>query len=150
ESNGEPAAKAEAEVQAQAVTEVQAQAETESEPSSQELVAETQAANRHHLRMDYLRPSTRYSYEAQAVDGERAGSILAKVNFITAPVTDRTPLRFAAVGDSGGMPWWFRLRSLGADRIRSFLDNLHRREQWRVARSMAACQPQFFQHLGDI
>jgi predicted phosphodiesterase len=69
----------------------------------------------------------------------------------TAPVSDREPIRIAAVGDSGAQPWWVWLEQ-------SLLFYGPARWQWlppsntvaRIGQQIAAADPHFVLHLGDI
>lgn len=95
-----------------------------------------------------LTPGQRYRWERRAVGQD---AVLDAGSFTTALDDDRAPLRFALLGDSGGQPRWTQLR-------RSALVHLLGSAGWlwpnepgaRIAAAMAAAEPQFFVHLGDI
>lgn len=103
-------------------------------------VSETAPVIRHAVRVEGLEPATHYRYR---LDGDVG-------RFRTAPIDDRTPVRFAAVGDSGAMPWWFNMHRFGWGWLRPLLELTQRTGQWDVAEWIAAQDPDFFVHLGDI
>ena len=107
-------------------------------------VREVLATREHALRVEGLRPGTRYRYRLET------SGLGAEGQFRTPPVDDRAPVLFAAVGDSGAMPWWFNGHALGWARLRPLLAWTSRSGQWDVARWIAASDPDFFVHLGDI
>lgn len=95
-----------------------------------------------------LAPGQRYRWERRAVGRDQ---VLEAGSFTTWLHDDRKPLRFAMLGDSGGQPRWTQLR-------RSILVHLladtgllwPNQPGARIAAAMAAVEPQFFLHLGDI
>lgn len=101
---------------------------------------------RHSLRAEGLMTGSEYRYEV-AVDGAPvdAGSIR------TPGVGDGAPVRFAFLGDSGGQPWWVWLQRTPI---------LHFPARWgwfsdrasvvAVGAAVAAFQPDFLLHLGDV
>ncbi len=101
-------------------------------------------ATTHRIRLTNLEPGTRYDYTVY--DGktrERLGS----GSFRTPPTDDSRSFTFAAVGDSGKAPLWFRMRDFGWGRLRGLFP---RPNQWRVGEWIAAARPDQFVHLGDI
>ncbi|MFO1077093.1 MAG: metallophosphoesterase [Planctomycetota bacterium] len=109
-------------------------------------IAPGSAARRHAMRVAGLRAGAAYEYAVTA-GGERIDGGA----FHTAPADDAAPVRFAFLGDSGGQPWWVWLQ-------RSPLFYLPARWHWlgaadavsAVGRQVAAFQPDFVLHLGDI
>ncbi|MBK8095916.1 MAG: metallophosphoesterase [Planctomycetes bacterium] len=109
--------------------------------------AESSARRRHALTVTGLEAGREYAF---TVIG--AGR-LADGRIRTPPPAgdDRAPVRFAALGDSGAVPWWVWLQ-------RNALFHLPARWQWlpvqdRVAaigERVAAAKPEFWLHLGDI
>ncbi|MCC6672708.1 MAG: metallophosphoesterase [Planctomycetes bacterium] len=61
-----------------------------------------EARRRHALRVEGLRPGTRYRYELLDAQG-RAGET---GEFRTFATSDAAKVRFGVLGDSGGLPWW--------------------------------------------
>ncbi len=104
----------------------------------------------HTHQFDGLQPGQPYSYHAMQLGDDGTVEPRGWGMFRTAPDSDTTTLRFATLGDSGGMPWWFRGRPYAFDRCRDFLDSLHKRDQWQIAEQIAKQKVDFFQHLGDI
>jgi predicted phosphodiesterase len=114
------------------------------------LVAEVPAGDpttHHELRAGGLAPGTEHGYEL--VDAE--GQVVERGRFRTRSADDRRPLRFAIFGDSGGQPSWIDLqrapllRLSGADRWLPIED-----EPQAVARVLAAIDPEFCLHTGDV
>ncbi len=90
------------------------------------------------VRLDGLRPATRYTLELRAVDadGERSEPVLA--SFRTAPAAaDPAPVRFALSGDLGGQG---RCRRLGPDGAEL---------GYPIFGAMGALRPDFFVFNGD-
>ena len=108
-------------------------------------VAEDLPVAVHGIRVDGLQPGAPYRYEVREGD-----VVVAKGRFRTAPRGDSVPVRFAAVGDSGQLPWWYNMHEIGWSRIRPLLAWTQRTEQWDIAEWIAAADPHFFIHLGDI
>ena len=106
---------------------------------------ESPSQRRHAVRFEGLAAGQRYRYEVEA-DGE-----VARGSFRTAPVDDAATVRFAFCGDSGDQPWWVWLQ-------RTPLLHLPARWRWfptkdavtRVGAAMAAYEPDFALHLGDV
>ena len=101
---------------------------------------------RHALRVDGLRPDTRYSFVLEREDGRRETG-----SFRTAPATDDAEVRFAFFGDSGDQPWWVWLQ-------RTPILHFPARWQWfptksavtGVGAAVAEWRPDFALHLGDV
>ena len=108
-------------------------------------VAEDDPTAVHAIRVDGLQPGTRYVFTIAA-----EGSRVDGGSFRTAPVGDDVPVRFAAVGDTGELPWWFNMHIIGWSRIRPALAWTWTPPQWDVAAWIGAAKPDFFVHLGDI
>lgn len=111
-------------------------------------VASGDGPRRHHaLRISGLQAGRHYSYRVLGA-GDRP---LDAGDFSTAPEDDAAPVRFAFVGDSGGQPWWVWLQDAP-------ILYLPARWQWLPTRSevteigarIAAFQPDFLLHLGDV
>lgn len=104
------------------------------------------AQRRHAVRVEGLQPgqSYRYSLGASASDRDLG-------TFRTAPDGDDQRVRFAFCGDSGDQPWWVWLQ-------RTPMMHLPARWRWfatkdavtRVGAAMAAYEPDFALHLGDV
>lgn len=109
-------------------------------------VAQPSPRRRHALRVEGLRPGTEYRYELR-LDGEpfEAGRIR------TAPEGDNAAVRFALCGDSGDQPWWVWLQRTPLwhwpARWGLFADSA---AVTQVGAAIAAWQPDFLLHLGDI
>ncbi|MEZ6038212.1 MAG: metallophosphoesterase [Planctomycetota bacterium] len=113
-----------------------------------ERIAEVQdeACRRHALRVGGLRPGAEYRYELSLDGGPAQVGRLR-----TPPAEDSEPVHFAFVGDSGGQPWWVWLQ-------RAPILHLPARWRWlptrsavtRIGAAMAASEPDFALHLGDI
>jgi hypothetical protein len=101
---------------------------------------------RHALRITGLHAGTDYRYAVS-----RNGTKVAEGHIRTAPADDRAPVRFAFLGDSGGLPWWVWLQTSPAL-------NLPARWGWMgtsyevtaIGERIAAFAPDFVMHLGDI
>jgi len=102
----------------------------------------------HAARFDGLRPGTQYSYAVAESGAPSEPSHTG--SFRTAPNDDREIVRFTAVGDSGDVPWWYNFHKQGLSRVRHVLAWTEETQQWEVARWIAAQDPHFFVHLGDI
>jgi hypothetical protein len=104
-------------------------------------------ARRHAFAIQGLRPDSVYEFEVLDA-GEAA---VDRGSFRTAPADDAVPVRFAVIGDSGGLPWWVWLQ-------RSPLFHVPARLGWLPAaatvatagRRIAAAQPRFVLHVGDL
>jgi hypothetical protein len=107
-------------------------------------VTESEPARAHAVRLEGLEPGTGYRYRIDPP------GLAGEGRFRTPPADDRAPVRFAAVGDSGTMPWWFNAHALGWARLRPLLAWTDVPMQWQVARWIARTDPDFFVHLGDI
>jgi len=110
-------------------------------------VAADQATRFHNLTVEGLSPDTGYRFVV-----ERAGGAEEHGSFRTPPVDDKAPIRFAAVGDTGKTPWWFRyFDRFGWTRARSVISLVGgMKPQWQVAQAMAKKELDLFVHLGDI
>jgi Calcineurin-like phosphoesterase len=109
------------------------------------LVSEDIAVVEHAIRVDGLRAGVRYEFEIEA-DGVR----LDGGSFRTAPKDDRATVRFAAVGDSGELPWWYNMHRMGWSRLRPMLAWTRTPQQWHIAEWIDGQDLSFFVHLGDI
>jgi hypothetical protein len=109
------------------------------------VVSEDAVVVEHAIRVNGLRQGTRYEFVLEA-DGVRVD----EGTFRTAPVGDDVPVRFAAVGDSGQLPWWYNMHRMGWSRIRPALAWTSTPQQWHVADWIDAQDLHFFVHLGDI
>lgn len=108
-------------------------------------VAEASASRRHALRIRGLQPGAEYTYQLEGAGGVETGRIR------TAPAEDRSPVRFAFLGDSGRQPWWVWLQRTPL---------LHWPARWgwfadaeavtEIGAALAAWQPDFVLHLGDV
>jgi hypothetical protein len=102
----------------------------------------------HAVRFDDLESAARYTYLVQALD--EASPVSYGGEFRTAPIDDRTTVRFTAVGDSGDLPWWHNFHHLGLNQLSHVLSWTEEPWQWEIARWIAAQDSHFFVHLGDI
>jgi hypothetical protein len=110
-------------------------------------VGDAEAVRRHALRVGGLAAGQAYTYELR----DAAGTVRDAGTLATPPAGDADPVRFAFVGDSGGMPPWVWLQ-------RSPLWYLPARWQWlptrhevtEIGARLAAAKPQFVLHLGDV
>lgn len=96
------------------------------------------------IRVGDLRAGTAYEYGVR--DFETKVQLDYGV-FRTPPITTDSKFTFAAVGDSGKTPRWFKMHRFGWERIGAFFP---KPKQWEVGRWMAAKQPDLFIHLGDV
>jgi len=102
---------------------------------------------RHAMRIAGLRPGLEYSYALVQASGDEVD----RGSFRTAPVDDRAEVRFAFLGDSGGLPWWVWLQQTPI---------LHLPARWhwlpdsgtvtRIGAAVAEFDPEFVLHLGDV
>jgi hypothetical protein len=111
-------------------------------------VAEPVGAVRRHLfHVTGLKPGAKYAFRV-FVEFKWARE---EGSFRTPPADDKAPVRFCAFGDSGDQPWWVWLQT-------SPLFYWPARWQWlppasmpcRIGAQIAAAEPQFVLHLGDI
>ena len=120
---------------------------TEADGTPVAVAVEPSIGRRHAFTFDGLRAAVQYRYELRRADGGVADA----GSFRTAPEDDRDKVRFAVVGDSGGLPWWIWLQTsplwyVPADR------------QWLPTRGsvtaigarIAKADPDFVLHVGDI
>lgn len=114
-------------------------------PDNPRIFTEAKPTSEHAIPVDGLRPGTLHSFVLEA-EGVRVGG----GEFRTAPEDDSAPVRFAAVGDSGQMPWWHNMHHMGWSRLRPVLAMTQTTAQWRVARWIDQQQLSFFLHLGDL
>jgi hypothetical protein len=71
--------------------------------------------------------------------------------FRTPSADDRAPVRFALLGDSGGQPWWCKLRTTVLVHSLARCDLLAPNGiASRIAAAAAAAKPDFWLHLGDV
>lgn len=102
---------------------------------------------RHEFRVAGLPPGQDASFIVRDADGHEVD----RGRLRTAPVDDRAAVRFAALGDSGQVPWWVWLQ-------RSALFQLPARWGWLpphgrvvgMAQSVLGSDPDFVLHLGDV
>lgn len=102
---------------------------------------------RHVFELDGLRADSRYGFSVL----DEAGKELDRGSFRSAPDRDNAVVKFAVVGDSGGLPFWTFLK-------RSALLQLPARWGWlpvrvnlgRTASRMAEQSPDFWLHVGDV
>lgn len=103
---------------------------------------------RHALRVTGLTAGKRYTYVLASASGrEERGS------FRTAPLPgdDQAPVRFAFAGDSGDQAWWVWLQKTPIFYLPSRYHWLSPKWAVRtVGAAMAAYQPDFALHLGDV
>lgn len=111
------------------------------------VVLETEPVRAHRAKFSGLEPGTQYQYSITPI---ARGSEQFVGGFRTAPIGNQSAFRFAVVGDSGDLPNWFKLHPYGFGRLRSGLQHLERTGQWDVGQWIAAQNPDFFVHLGDI
>lgn len=103
---------------------------------------------RHALRVTDLDPGLSYAYTLASANG-----VLERGSFRTAPEPgdDQAPVKFAFAGDSGDQAWWVWLQ-------KTPILHLPSRYHWlptkwavtAVGRGMAAFDPDFALHLGDV
>ena len=115
------------------------------DPENRRVVVEDTAVLEHAIAVTGLAPAT--SYEFELLEEQ---VVVATGSFGTAPSTDLAPVRFAAVGDSGDLPWWWNMHKLGWSRARPLLAWTETPQQWSIAQWIEAQKPDFFVHLGDI
>ncbi|MBL8725695.1 MAG: metallophosphoesterase [Planctomycetes bacterium] len=109
-------------------------------------LADAEPVRRHAFRVPGLRPGAAYRYELRA-EGVLRGSGPLR----TPPADDRAPVDFAFLGDSGGQPWWIWLQNAPAVHWLARTDWLPTRaEVTAVGAALAAADPQFVLHLGDL
>lgn len=101
---------------------------------------------RHLLPVEGLQPGAEFRYRL-LIDGEPADGGRIR----TAPADDRAPVRFAFCGDSGDQPWWVWLQRAPLWHLPArwgvFADSA---AVTAVGAAMAANDPDFVLHLGDI
>jgi Calcineurin-like phosphoesterase len=112
-------------------------------PDGEEFNRNSAATSGHRVRIEGLRPDLRYGYNVVT----EAGEVVGAGSFKTSSPDPALSFTFAAVGDSGRVPRWLRMRSFGWERIG---DLFPRTKQWEVGEWIAARQPDLFVHLGDI
>ena len=104
------------------------------------------SVRRHWFPVGGLTSGSAYDYELRASDGEVWGGRIR-----TAPGTDAAPVRFAFLGDSGDQPWWVWLQRAPLwywpSRWGWFADST---AVTQVGAAVAAAQPDFLLHLGDV
>jgi acid phosphatase type 7 len=112
-----------------------------------------QPRRRHAFAFAGLKPATGYSYAIDDAEGGASATGRARWNgrVRTAPGEDRTPVRFAFVGDSGDQPWWVWLQRTSL---------LHWPARWgwfgdcrevtAIGAGIAGFAPDFVLHLGDV
>jgi hypothetical protein len=122
---------------------------TVSDESGSEVVRKSgRARRRHALRVEGLKAGHNYTYIVRIPEHEEE-----RGSFRTAPALgdDLAPVRFAFVGDSGDQPWWVWQQ-------KTPLFYIPVRLQWfptrwavtAVGAAMAAYEPDFAMHLGDV
>lgn len=100
------------------------------------------------VRASGLTAGVRYRYLAAA-----EGKVLDALSgsFVTPPATTDARVRFAVVGDSGGLPPWVNVQQSPPIHLLSRLGWL-----WtdgpvtRIGRGIAAAKPDFWLHVGDV
>lgn len=111
----------------------------------------SRGVRRHEFVVDGLAPGRTYPWRlvaADAVDGGEAGVIRTPPDPATG---DSEPVRFAFVGDSGGLPWWIWMQT-------SWLFRVPVEQRWlpvasdvaAIGERLAAAQPDFVLHVGDV
>lgn len=105
-----------------------------------------EAQRRHWFPVRGLAAATTYDYELRSEGGEVWSGRIR-----TPSTDDRAPVKFAFLGDSGDQPWWVWLQTSPI---------LHWPARWgwfggasavgQVGAAVAACQPDFLLHLGDV
>lgn len=108
------------------------------------VLAEESATSAHRVRIAGLGPDTTYEYD---VRDPETGKSRGGGSFRTPPEDASRPFRFAVVGDSGKAPLWVRMHRFGWDRVHGLSP---RTKQYDVAEWLAAKEPDFFVHLGDM
>lgn len=102
---------------------------------------------RHAFEVDGLEAGRTYSYALLDADGDAVG----EGEFSTPPADDRSPVRFAVVGDSGGLPWWNALQRGPLFYAVARYDLLGARAtNSGIGRYMAAFEPHLWFHVGDV
>jgi len=105
------------------------------------------ARRRHEFAVRGLQAGQRYTFRVY----DDKGALRDQGSFRTPPADDLAPVRFATLGDSGDQPWWVWLQNTP-------LLYWPARLQWLPASAnvsgigaeIAAAEPQFVLHLGDI
>ncbi len=110
--------------------------------------AHSSPRRRHALRAEGLQPGRTYSYALAARDGgEEHGTFQTSPK----PGDDQAPVKFAFVGDSGDQAWWVWLQKTPIMHLPSRMHWLPPKWAVRtVGAAMAAYQPDFALHLGDV
>ena len=106
------------------------------------------ARRRHALRASGLGHGRRYLF---SLFDPTSGEEIDAGSFVTPPAEDAAPVRFAFVGDSGGLPGWVWLQ-------RAPIVHLPARWGWlpddgevtSIGAAMAEHRPDFVLHLGDV
>lgn len=122
-------------------------------------VAETPAPSKMpRFVLSELRPATRYAYSLVVRVAEPGASVEAREeerfagSFTTASKAGTGRVRFAALGDSGKIPWWTKNEGRLGVTIAEWLQGIvpGRGHQWIVARRVLERDPALVLHLGDI
>ena len=103
---------------------------------------------RHAMRAEGLEPGSEYTYTLASRDGgEERGSFRTSPK----PGDDRAKVKFAFVGDSGDQAWWVWLQKTPILHLPSRFHWLAPKWAVRtVGAAMAAYEPDFALHLGDV
>lgn len=104
---------------------------------------------RHEFALSGLRPATRYEWEIEGLGDEvEAGT------FRTPPrgaEGDGEPVRFAVLGDSGGLPWWVWLQQSAAVRPFAAAGRLPTAaDVTAIGERIARSEADFVLHVGDV
>ncbi|MBL9076251.1 MAG: metallophosphoesterase [Planctomycetes bacterium] len=111
-------------------------------------LAAPSARRRHALRAEGLRAGRNYTYELRDAGN---GALLDRGGFRTPPADDRAPVRFAFLGDSGGLPGWIWLQRTALLQLPARLGWLpDGAEVTAIGAAVAAWRPDFVLHLGDV
>jgi len=102
---------------------------------------------RHALEVTGLAPERHYRYAVRGLDG----AVVDEGAFHTPPRRDDAPVRFLAVGDSGGLPGWIWLQDTPAVAVPARLGWLGPKSQVSaIGEAMARHDPDFWLHMGDV
>lgn len=109
----------------------------------------SRGVRRHEFAIASLRPATRYEWSVA-----EAGGALETGAFRTPPrgaEGDADPVRFAVVGDSGGLPWWIWLQNSALVRPLAAGGLLPTASAvTAIGDRIAKAEPDFVLHVGDV
>jgi predicted phosphodiesterase len=95
-----------------------------------------------------LAPATRYEFVG-SIAGQPVPSLSG--SFVTAPASAAAAVRFAVVGDSGGLPWWVNLSRSPLVGALARADLLPAdANPTSVGKLLAGMRPEFWLHTGDV